>query len=148
MSSAQIVRLKNQLAALWKFCLSFRKRDWELSDYPVMLRENKVDHQFSGTRFTQHRFVAYIVNWFVVGGGETAAEALRDLEIIFQRIKADREKNGTSPVRPGTSVSIEFAPQEQISEHQELSEDFIRRVLNLDWAWISDESRSLSDIDL
>jgi len=42
--------------------------------------------------------------------------------------------------RPGTRVPIEFAPQNRINAHQELSEDFIHRVLELESAWISDES--------
>ena len=47
-------------------------------------------------------------------------------------------------IRPGVNAPIEFAAQDLISVNRELSEDFIRRVLNLDWAWISDES-SLRD---
>jgi len=43
-------------------------------------------------------------------------------------------------IRPGVNAPIEFAAQELISVNTELSEDFIRRVLKLDWAWISDES--------
>ena len=35
---------------------------------------------------------------------------------------------------------LEFAPRQRVSAHPELAEDFIRRVLNLDWAYISDES--------
>jgi hypothetical protein len=35
---------------------------------------------------------------------------------------------------------IEFASQVRVSVNGELSEDFIRRVLGLDEAWISDES--------
>ncbi|MBZ5549345.1 MAG: hypothetical protein LAO22_15535, partial [Acidobacteriia bacterium] len=31
-------------------------------------------------------------------------------------------------------------PQERVSAHPELAEDFVYRVLELDWAWISDES--------
>ncbi len=35
---------------------------------------------------------------------------------------------------------LEFASRTRVSAHPELVEDFIRRVLNLDWAFISDES--------
>ncbi len=140
MTSVQMVRLKNQVAALWKLCLSFRKHDWELNDYPVMLREHKFAPHFSSARFTQHRYVAYIINWTVTGGGETAEDALQNLQISFQAIKARREQEGRPLVRPGTRGPIGFAPQELIAVNQELSEDFIRKVLNLDSAWISDES--------
>ena len=43
-------------------------------------------------------------------------------------------------VRPGLNGPLMFAAQELISANPELNEDFIRKVLNLDWAWISDES--------
>ena len=43
-------------------------------------------------------------------------------------------------IRPGVNAPLEFAAQELVSVNPELGEDFIRRVLNLDWAWISDES--------
>jgi hypothetical protein len=141
MTSVQIARIKDQFAALWKRCLSFRKHDWELNDYPVTLREDKSDPNFSSPRFRQHRYVAYIINWAAVtGGGETAEDALRDLQINFRAIKARWEQEGKALIRPGTRGPIEFASKELIAVNQELSEDFIRRVLNLDWAWISDES--------
>ena len=43
-------------------------------------------------------------------------------------------------VRPGRSWPLDFASQEQVNEHEALSADFIHRVLDLDWAWISDDS--------
>ena len=65
MTSTRALRLKNQIAAFWKRCLSIRKKDWELNDYPVVIREHEFDPHFSSGRFTQHRYVAYIVNWAV-----------------------------------------------------------------------------------
>ncbi|WP_263354399.1 hypothetical protein [Acidicapsa acidisoli] len=140
MTSIQTVRIKNQAAAFWKLILSFRKRDWKLNDYPIMVREHKFDPHFSSSRFTQHRHIASIINWTVSGGGETVEEALQDLQINFQAIKVRREREGKPPVRPGIRGPIEFASQELIAVNQQLSEDFVRRVLNLDWAWISDET--------
>jgi len=140
MTSAQTVRLKNQIAAFWKRCLSVRKKDWELNDYPVVIREHEFDPHFSNRRFTQYRYVAYIVNWAVTGGGETPADALRSLQINFQTIRDRRRLEGKPMIRPGVNAPIEFAAQELVSVNRELSEDFIRRVLNLDWAWISDQS--------
>jgi hypothetical protein len=35
---------------------------------------------------------------------------------------------------------LEFAPRTRVSARPELAKDFTRRVLNLDWAFISDES--------
>jgi len=42
--------------------------------------------------------------------------------------------------RPGTKVPIEFATTERVGQHSELAKDFVKRVLDIDWAWISDES--------
>ena len=42
-------------------------------------------------------------------------------------------------VRPGTRVRIEFASQEKVSSDPALSDDFMKRVLGLEGAWISDE---------
>ena len=34
----------------------------------------------------------------------------------------------------------EFAPSQRVNAHRKLAEDFTRRVLGLEWAWLSDES--------
>jgi len=35
---------------------------------------------------------------------------------------------------------MEFAASNHVDQHAELAKDFVRRVLEIDWAWISDES--------
>jgi hypothetical protein len=76
----------------------------------------------------------------VTGNGDTEEEAFKDLEKSFSATKAERAKSGKKLPRPGTHVEIEFASRERVRARPELAEDFVRRVLNLDWAWISDES--------
>jgi hypothetical protein len=71
----------------------------------------------------------------MTGGGDTTQEALRELGKRFESAKARKPLP-----RPGTHVPVEFASGQKIDAHRELAADFIRRVLNLDWAWISDES--------
>ncbi len=132
-------RVGNRLIAAWKFCLSLRKRHWELDDYPVVIREQEVDPKYAGTRFKQWRYAASIVNWGI-SGGDTEEEALQALNKNFTTAKVERARTGTSLPRPDTHVPIQFASQEQVQAHPELAEDFTHRVLNLDWAWISDES--------
>jgi hypothetical protein len=39
-----------------------------------------------------------------------------------------------------SNLSPEFAPSDRINAHRKLAEDFTRRVLGLERAWISDES--------
>jgi hypothetical protein len=81
------------------------------------------------------------VNWWVIsGGGGTKTEALQELQKSFATVKAENAKDGKKLPRPGTHVEIEFVSRERVNAHAELAEDFIRRVLNLDWAFISDES--------
>jgi len=61
---------------------------------------------------------------------------MRDLRAKFETAKMQ-----SKPLpRPGTRVAIEFASRQRVNTHQDLVEDFIRCVLDLDWAWISDES--------
>jgi hypothetical protein len=61
---SKVVRFPDQIRAIWKLCLSFRKRDWELSDYPVVFRTQEPDPatDYAPPRFKFHRNVASIVN--------------------------------------------------------------------------------------
>jgi hypothetical protein len=136
-----VVTVKNKIRACWKWFLSLFKRDWELSDYPISVREHEIDPSYVGSRLKQHRYTAQIVNWWVIsGGGDTKAAALQELRQMFARIKAEKAKDGKKLPRPGTHVEIEFASRERVDAHAELAEDFVRRVLNLEWAFVSDES--------
>jgi len=136
-----VVTVKNKIRAWWKWFLSLLKRDWELSDYPISIREHEIDPSHVDTRLKQHRYTAQIVNWWVIsGGGDTKTDALEQLQKGFATVKAEKAKDGKKLPRPGRRVEIEFASKERVNAHPELAEDFIRRVLNLDWAWVSDES--------
>ena len=141
MASNLVVEVRNRVRAAWKLSLSLLKQDWELPDYPVAMREHELDPDYAGTRLKQHRYTASIVNWWVVtGGGDTEREALQELEKAFARVKSERAKAKQRLPRPGKHVPIEFASQQRVGAHPELADDFIRRVLNLDWAFISDGS--------
>ncbi len=134
-------KVEQHIRAWWKWFLSLFKRDWDWSDYPILVRKQEIDPEYVGTRLTQHRYSAQIVNWWVMSGhGDTEDEAVKDLQKSFSTTKAERAKSGKKLPRPGTHVEIEFASRERVDADPELAEDFIRRVLNLDWAWISDES--------
>jgi hypothetical protein len=65
---------------------------------------------------------------------------MADLRQNFESVAQRRKKEALPAIRPGASWPIEFASQEKVSTDESLSEDFIRNVLGLDWAWISDES--------
>jgi hypothetical protein len=140
MGSDTGIRVEDRLQAAWKFCRSLFKKDWEFSDYPVVIREHEVDPTYIGTRLKQHRYIASMVNWGLSGSGDSTGEALQQLEKTFASVKAERAIAKRQLPRPGVHVPIEFASQERVSAHPDLADDFVRRVLNLDWAWISDES--------
>lgn len=70
------------------------------------------------------------------GGGNTRREAVEDLRKRFEQFKAT---NKELP-RPGTKVPIQFAVRTRVDQHAKLAKDFIKRILGLEWAWISDES--------
>jgi len=58
----------------------------------------------------------------------------------FESVKRRRKEEALPAIRPGTNWPLEFASQEKTATDESLSEDFIQKVLGLDWAWISDES--------
>jgi hypothetical protein len=62
------------------------------------------------------------------------------LQKRFAAENARRANERKQLPRPGTHVPIELASRDRVDAHPELTKDFVRRVLNLDWAWISDES--------
>jgi hypothetical protein len=82
-----------------------------------------------------------VVNWPVMDGlGETRKEALESLRTNFLERKARLAEQGKPLPQPGTKVPIEFASQERVNAHPELAQEFIHRVLGLEWAFITDQS--------
>jgi hypothetical protein len=134
---------RETFVAAWKYCLSFRQSEWDLSDYPVVIREQTTDLT-PGLKLPgleQQRYLARVVNWWMLhGGGNTPRDAIQDLAVHFEDMKSNREREGKPLPRPGTKVPIEFAPTEQVDADLELKDDFILRVLGLEWAFISDGS--------
>jgi predicted RNase H-like HicB family nuclease len=139
-----VVRLKEHLLAGWKWALSFRTRDWQLTDYPISFRKQRryPDSAYDNNpRFKSHNYVAKVVNWPTMdGSGDSREEALSNLRTDFLARKAMLAKQGKSLPRPGVNVPIEFASRERVNAHPELAQDFIHRVLGLQWAFISDKS--------
>ena len=78
--------------------------------------------------------------WLVDETAPTKSEALAKLRDRYAQRKQLRLDKGESIPRPGTKVPITFAPQVRVNADKELADDFIQRVLKLEWAWITDES--------
>jgi hypothetical protein len=139
-----VIRLRNFLLARRKWALSFRARDWQLADYPIFVRTQKPDPDSpfdNNPRFKSHNYVARVVNWSTMTGfGDSREEALNSLRTDFLARKAKLAEEGKPLPRPGTNVPIEFGSQGRVDVHPELTQDFIHRVLELPWAFISDQS--------
>jgi hypothetical protein len=119
----------------WKYLKSFSIDSWTLDDYPIQYR-----HQEEGPTHQSRRnpagWTASIRMWpGPAGFGATKSEALGELRKRF-----DEFKSKNPPPRPGTKVPVVFSEQKRIESHPALAEDFILRVLDLNWAFISDES--------
>jgi hypothetical protein len=125
---------------LWKRLLSYRKPEWDFEDYPIRVRVQTDVPEGS-------RYWARILGWNIDGLGRTRADALSELEKYYEMRKASRAQEGEPAPRPGTAVPLKFASQQRVHANDELMEDFIHRVLDLPWAFISDES-SLWDFHL
>lgn len=99
---------KEKLLAGWKLCLSFTKRDWELADYPVAIREQRIerDYEPSPSRGVPRRYAARIVNWWVMTGtGDTPGQAMEDLRDGLDRMKDARQRDGRAMPRPGEGIN-------------------------------------------
>jgi hypothetical protein len=140
MQASNLRRAREVAVASFKRLSSYSKTDWNFHDYPVFVRQQSDSTKDIAQRAPLPPFVAYIVNWNLTGTGETPAEARNDLEKNFRTAKQNRIAEGKPMPRPGVVVPIEFASDERIGRNRALSEDFIHRVLELEWAFISDES--------
>lgn len=140
MAQKIVAKTKNKFLAFRKLCLSFRKDDWELCDYPVVISEEEIDSMFKSSRLQQFQFTASIVNWHLTGLGNSEKEAHENLLDSFKSVKENKLLKGEALPRPGTNAPIQFASQEKIRTHSELADDFIHRVLEIEWALLTDES--------
>ena len=96
MAYSRSVILRNKVLAAYKWILSFRKSEWELRDYPVGIAEQTPDAS-RRSRFALQPFRAYIINWTIIGLGDTPAEAKAKLAENSANIKA----SGQALTRPG-----------------------------------------------
>ena len=108
-----------------------------MDDYPIRVWFRPVIEPSRKSRLKPLPWTADIINWpGMSGSADTRLEALEELRKNFDRWRVAKPKLP----RPGTKVPIEFAASDRVGQHSELAKDFIKRVLDIDWAWISDES--------
>ena len=134
-------RVGKQHYACWKWCLSFRKRVWELDDYPVVYRRQEPIAFGSGSRFQSHPYIASIVNWTAMDAtGDTRLDSRAELSRRFEDVKIGMIQAGKRLPGPGTKVPLKFASPARINTQSELVHDFIKRILGLEWCALTDES--------
>lgn len=135
-------RVRHRILAVRKWALSFLCSDWEFQHYPVFVRKQEIPLEpvLLASRFEPQPYWAFIVGANLGASGETAEGALTSLRSNFQRWKQTRLAEGKPLPRPGTSFPIEFADSSKVEAHGDLAAEFITRVLQLDWALITDES--------
>jgi hypothetical protein len=81
--------------------------------------------------------MASVINWPAISaGGRTRIEALEELRERFNEVKTAENKLP----RPGERVPLAFARTSRVDQHSELANDFFQRILEMEWARISDES--------
>jgi len=127
------------LLTRWKYLLSFRKSDWEFEDYPIIVRKQGDAGGEWGeeVRWKRPAYIARVVGWTALDGtGDTREEALDNLREQFRSACKRRD----AKPRPGAHVPIQFASQDRIAARQQLANEFVRRVLGVEDAWLSDES--------
>jgi hypothetical protein len=132
-------RLTDGARMAWKRALSYRKRQWEFEDYPIVVRRQSFDSLPDDAEH-ESRYWARVLGWLIDETAPTEPEALAKLRDRYEIRKQLRVEEGKPIPRPGTKVPIQFASRKLVDGHKGLAEDFIRRVLQLEWAFISDES--------
>jgi len=122
-----------------KYLLSFTKSDWQLSDYPLRFRRQKLNPDEDYGRLKLPAWNVQVINWWQLGGlGETKEEAYLDLKANFEKLKAE----GAELPRPGTGLPIEFAISDEVESHTVLAANFFEKILAMDYrdCFITDES--------
>ena len=120
----------DQLQAFAKFVLSFLKKEWTVTDYPLRFRRQAGDPEWS----------VQVINWWPMTGlGESKQAALSDLGRHLEERRVDME----AMPRPGTRVPLEFSSTGMIESRAPTARVFVTDVLGFgedDPVFISDES--------
>ena len=129
------MKVRDWLLSASKYALSFRKREWELDDYPVRL----VYHDSSAGPGTFNGWMASILKWWLIGTGPTKEAALQQLSDNLAAAKVA----GNHP-RPGTRPPMQFGPADRIGAHGDFAYEFVERVTGITPMFMSDAT-SLAD---
>jgi hypothetical protein len=129
--------LSRQTRARIAWLLSFLKRKWTLADYPV----DYIDQgDFAISPSKRHPHSCWRADLLglphLSGLGDTREQALGDAQQKFATYLA----SGAELRRPGSKPKVIFATDLEVSRFPDLRDHFIIHVLDLEWAFLSDES--------
>ncbi len=131
------MKLSRQNRARLAWAISLFKSRWRFEDYPIDYIDQGECSPDLPERRRHKRWRADLINWYALSGvGDTPKAALADARLKFAAHTASGEKIW----RPGRGPGIVFASSESINLYPELRDDFIHKVLELSWAFTSDES--------
>lgn len=122
-----------------KYLLSYTRRRWSVTDYPLRWTSQEPPTADAGDRSEWPAWSVQIIGWWaMIGTGATKQDALAKLQ---ERLDAYAQTHAALP-RPGTRVPLEFASTSNIEHYEPIARDFLQRVLHLnyDQCFISDQS--------
>ena len=125
-----------QARAIWARMMSHLKKNWTLGDYPVVFRFHPTSGSPRSASVKPQPWSASIVNWpAMMAFGGSRLDALNALEKSFDAFKLKEPLP-----RPGSKVPMRFASTSRVGLHADLAKSFAKKILEIDWASISDES--------
>jgi hypothetical protein len=128
---------------LLKRILSYTNSNWNLNNYPIEFREQKM-LDLSNTNLKMFPWQARIINWYwMSGNGNTRREAFFELKENFEKYKLEKK----SLPRPGNKVEIISASTLKVDALELEAIHFFEKIFDMDYMgiFISDFS-SLYDI--
>jgi hypothetical protein len=139
------MNLSRQNRARLAWAQSFFKPRWRFEDYPVDYIDQGECALNLPERLQHKRWRVDLINWYEVSGvGESKEAALADAKHKFGLLNASGEKMCRPGIGPGSAFpknpAIVFPENQEIDSYPELRDDFICRVLGLEWAWVTDGS--------
>jgi hypothetical protein len=132
-----IERTSDILRVSWVWMLSFANAKRTIANYPLRFRHYDNSAYGGPARLRPVDWTVQVIRWTgMQGHGATKEEAMQNLRENFSRF----EERGEPLPRPGSYKGIEFASSEKIERFPDIEKDFIAHILNVEWAWLTDES--------
>lgn len=132
-----IERVSDAPRIVFAWVASFLMRDWSIESYPLRFRHFDTSGYTGSERLRPVEWSVQVLRWVgMQGHGATREAAMFNLQENFARFQL----RGEPLPRPGSYKPIEFASSEKLEGYREIEEEFVRHILDVEWAFLSDES--------